>query len=111
MIRETSKEAIETLKDMGIDSYMLTGDNQKVADEVAKKIGIQHVFAEVLPDQKSDKIESLTKEGRLVAMTGDGINDAPALAKAHLGIAIGQVQMSRLKLQMSSLLRVIQWMS
>ncbi|QWB96616.1 copper-translocating P-type ATPase [Mycoplasmatota bacterium] len=89
MIRETSKEAIETLKDMGIDSYMLTGDNQKVADEVAKKIGIQHVFAEVLPDQKSDKIESLTKEGRLVAMTGDGINDAPALAKAHLGIAIG----------------------
>ena len=89
MIRETSKEAIETLKDMGIDSYMLTGDNQKVADEVAKKIGIQHVFAEVLPDQKSDKIESLTNEGRLVAMTGDGINDAPALAKAHLGIAIG----------------------
>ncbi|PKK96920.1 MAG: copper-translocating P-type ATPase [Tenericutes bacterium HGW-Tenericutes-3] len=89
MIRETSQEAIESLKEMGIDSYMLTGDNQKVADEVAKKIGIQHVFAEVLPDQKSDKIESLTKEGRLVAMTGDGINDAPALAKAHLGIAIG----------------------
>jgi Cu2+-exporting ATPase len=89
MIRETSQEAIESLKEMGIDSYMLTGDNQKVANEVAKKIGIQHVFAEVLPDQKSDKIESLTKEGRLVAMTGDGINDAPALAKAHLGIAIG----------------------
>ncbi|AUD63998.1 copper-translocating P-type ATPase [Tenericutes bacterium MO-XQ] len=89
MIRETSKEAIESLKEMGIDSYMLTGDNQKVANEVAKKLGIKHVFAEVLPDQKSDKIESLTKEGRLVAMTGDGINDAPALAKAHLGIAIG----------------------
>ncbi len=89
MIRETSKEAIESLKEMGIDSYMLTGDNQKVANEVAKKLGIKHVFAEVLPDQKSDKIESLTKEGRLAAMTGDGINDAPALAKAHLGIAIG----------------------
>jgi P-type Cu2+ transporter len=89
MIRETSQEAIESLKEMGIDSYMLTGDNQKVANEVAKKIGIQHVFAEVLPDQKSDKIKSLTNEGRLVAMTGDGINDAPALAKAHLGIAIG----------------------
>ena len=89
MIRETSKEAIQTLADMGIDSYMLTGDNQKVADEVARKIGISHVLAEVLPEQKSDKIESLTKEGHLVAMTGDGINDAPALAKAHLGIAIG----------------------
>jgi len=89
MIRETSKEAIETLKDMGIESYMLTGDNQKVADEVAKKIGITQVIAEVLPEQKSEKIESLTKAGRLVAMTGDGINDAPALAKAHLGIAIG----------------------
>jgi Cu2+-exporting ATPase len=89
IIRESSKEAIVSLREMGIDSYMLTGDNQKVANEVAKQIGISHVFAEVLPDQKSDKIESLTKEGRLVAMTGDGINDAPALAKAHLGIAIG----------------------
>lgn len=89
VIRETSKEAVQVLKDMGVESYMLTGDNQKVADEVGKQIGISHVFAEVLPEQKSEKIESLTKEGRLVAMTGDGINDAPALAKAHLGIAIG----------------------
>jgi Cu2+-exporting ATPase len=89
IIRESSKEAIVSLREMGIDSYMLTGDNQKVANEVAKQIGISHVFAEVLPDQKSDKIKSLTNEGRLVAMTGDGINDAPALAKAHLGIAIG----------------------
>lgn len=89
IIRESSKEAIVALREMGIDSYMLTGDNQKVANEVAKQIGISHIFAEVLPDQKSNKIESLTKEGNLVAMTGDGINDAPALAKAHLGIAIG----------------------
>jgi Cu2+-exporting ATPase len=89
MIRETSKEAIESLSKMGIESVMLTGDNRKVADEVAKKIGITHVIAEVLPEQKSEMIKSLTQEGRLVAMTGDGINDAPALAKAHLGIAIG----------------------
>ncbi len=89
MVRDSSKEAIKVLKEMGVESYMLTGDNQKVADEVARQIGITQVFAEVLPEQKSKKIEALTKEGRLVAMTGDGINDAPALAKAHLGIAIG----------------------
>ncbi len=89
VIRETSKEAIQTLQNMGIESYMLTGDNQNVAHVVAEKIGIKEVIAEVLPNQKSEKIESLTKEGKRVAMTGDGINDAPALAKAHLGIAIG----------------------
>jgi Cu2+-exporting ATPase len=89
VIRKQSKEAIETLKKMGIESIMLTGDNQKVAEEVAKKIGITYVIAEVLPEQKSHQIELLTKERRMVAMTGDGINDAPALAKAHLGIAIG----------------------
>ena len=89
VIRKQSKKAIETLKKMGIESIMLTGDNQKVAEEVAKKIGITYVIAEVLPEQKSHQIELLTKERRMVAMTGDGINDAPALAKAHLGIAIG----------------------
>jgi len=89
VIRKQSKEAIETLKKMGIESIMLTGDNQKVAEEVAKKIGITYVIAEVLPEQKSYQIELLSKEGRMVAMTGDGINDAPALAKAQLGIAIG----------------------
>jgi len=89
VIRETSKEAIQTLQNMGIESYMLTGDNQNVAHVVAEKIGIKEVIAEVLPNQKSEKIFSLTKEGKRVAMTGDGINDAPALAKAHLGIAIG----------------------
>jgi Cu2+-exporting ATPase len=89
IIRETSKDAVELLKKMNIQSFMLTGDNQKVADKVAKEIGITDVLAEVLPEQKSEKIESLTHEGRLVAMTGDGINDAPALAKAHLGIAVG----------------------
>lgn len=89
IIRETSKEAIQTLNQMGIECIMLTGDNQKVAQEVAKKIGITNVIAEVLPEQKSAIIEALSNDNRLVAMTGDGINDAPALAKAHLGIAIG----------------------
>lgn len=89
VIRPTSKDAILVLKEMGIESIMLTGDNQKVANMVAKKIGMDNVIAEVLPEQKSDMIEALKKEKRIIAMTGDGINDAPALAKADLGIAIG----------------------
>lgn len=89
VIRPTSKDAILALKEMGIESIMLTGDNQKVANLVAEKIGIDNVIAEVLPEQKSAVIEALKKEKRIIAMTGDGINDAPALAKADLGIAIG----------------------
>jgi Cu2+-exporting ATPase len=89
IVRESAIEAIETLKAMKIESIMLTGDNQKVAEYVGKKLSIDKVIAEVIPHQKSLKIEELQKLGKKVAMTGDGINDAPSLAKADLGIAIG----------------------
>ncbi len=89
IIRESAKEAIEILKNMGIESIMITGDNQKVASYVGKKLNIDTIFAEILPQEKSEKIEELRKSGKKVAMTGDGVNDAPALAKADLGIAIG----------------------
>lgn len=90
IIRETAKEAIASLKEKGIHSVMLTGDNEKVADWVAEQIGIEEVYAGVLPDHKAEKIKHIQQEkGWKVAMTGDGINDAPALATADLGIAIG----------------------
>ncbi|MFD1361064.1 heavy metal translocating P-type ATPase [Lentibacillus salinarum] len=89
MVRETAKEAVASLKDEGIHSIMLTGDNQKVADWVAKQLGIDEVYAEVLPDDKAGQIKTIIRKGWKVAMTGDGVNDAPALATADLGIAIG----------------------
>lgn len=89
IIRETAKEAVDTLRSMGIESIMLTGDNQRVASYVGEKLKIDTVIAEVLPQEKSEKIDELIKKGRKVAMTGDGVNDAPSLAKADLGIAIG----------------------
>jgi Cu+-exporting ATPase len=88
-IKETSREAINTLRNAGIDIIMLTGDNQATADAVAAKIGIARVVAGVLPDQKAKVVLDLQNEGKVVAMAGDGINDAPALMQAQVGIAMG----------------------
>ncbi len=88
-IKETTLEAVKLLHDDGIRVVMLTGDNKATAETVAKKLDIDEVVAEVLPDQKADVVKRLQSEGRFVAMAGDGINDAPALAQAHVGIAMG----------------------
>ena len=89
IIRPESKEAIGRLKNMGIRCMMLTGDNKQVAKWVSEQIGLDEYFAEVLPDEKSAKIKEVQSRGLIVAMTGDGVNDAPALAQADVGIAIG----------------------
>ena len=89
IIREESKEAIKQLKEMGIKTMMLTGDNKQVAKWVADELGLDDYFAEVLPDKKADKVKEIQNRGMIVAMTGDGVNDAPALAQANIGIAIG----------------------
>ncbi len=88
-IKETTPEAIAALHAEGIMVVMLTGDNRITAEAVARKLGIDRVEAEVLPDQKAEVVKRLQAEGRIVAMAGDGINDAPALAQAHVGIAMG----------------------
>ncbi|NQV50975.1 MAG: heavy metal translocating P-type ATPase [Candidatus Marinimicrobia bacterium] len=88
-IKENTAKAVEALKKEGLEIVMLTGDNQTTANVVARKLGIEKVEANVLPDQKRDIVQRLQKEGRLVAMAGDGINDAPALAQADVGIAMG----------------------
>jgi Cu2+-exporting ATPase len=88
-VREESRKAVLDLKARGIKVYMLTGDSEEVAGDVAEELGIDDFFAEVLPDQKAEKIKSLKKQGYKVAMVGDGINDAPALVTADVGIAIG----------------------
>jgi Cu+-exporting ATPase len=88
-IKETTPEAIDALHKEGIRIVMLTGDNHVTAEAVAKRIGLDDVIAEVLPDRKSEVVKELQAQGRIVAMAGDGINDAPALAMAHVGIAMG----------------------
>jgi Cu2+-exporting ATPase len=89
VIREESKEAVRALHDRGVEVVMMTGDARPVADAVAAELGIDTVFAEVLPEQKASKIEELKRAGKRVAMVGDGVNDAPALVTADVGIAIG----------------------
>lgn len=89
IIRPESKQAVAMLKEMGIRCMMLTGDNSQVAKWVADEVGLDEYFAEVLPGQKAEKIKEVQARGLIVAMTGDGVNDAPALAQADVGIAIG----------------------
>jgi Cu+-exporting ATPase len=88
-IKESSRVAIRELHEEGLRIVMLTGDNRATAETVAQRLGIDEVIAEVLPEHKSDFVARLQNEGRIVAMAGDGINDAPALARAHVGIAMG----------------------
>jgi Cu+-exporting ATPase len=90
VLKKESIKAVKALKDGGIDVWMLTGDNDRTARAIATQVGIENVMSEILPDRKSEKVRELQEQGKIVAMVGDGINDAPALTQANVGIAMGE---------------------